>query len=140
MPACTLDSSRLGVFLHFDGVDVSYSVKTPPGCSRHGLTSSLTLLQNTTAGLWLPWLDEQLTLLQNTTQLQLPWLDDQLTTLLLLMCHCWKLLNSACCVKFYKQVKLNLTCWIFSFVSCQILCKKFSISPAEMFLFVLCPI
>ena len=60
MPACTLDSPRLGVFLHFDGVDVSYSVKTPPGCSRHGLTSSLTLLQNTTAGLWLPWLDEQL--------------------------------------------------------------------------------
>ena len=44
MPACKLDSPRLGVFLHFDWVDVSQSVKTPLGCGCRGLTSSWTLL------------------------------------------------------------------------------------------------
>ena len=82
-------------------------------------------------------------------------------TLLLLTCHCWKLLNSACCVKFYENVNLeltclicfclscvkfyvqnlNLTCPIWFFFSCQILCKTLiSISPSEFCLFVSCQI
>ena len=80
-------------------------------------------------------------------------------TLLLLTCHCWKLLNSACCVKFYENVNLeltclicfclsrvkfyvqnlNLTCLIWFFFSCQILCKTLiSISLSEFCLFVSC--
>ena len=82
-------------------------------------------------------------------------------TLLLLTCHCWKLLNSACCVKFYENVNLelkclicfclsrvkfyvqnlNLTCLIWFFFSCQILCKTLiSISLSEFCLFASCQI
>ena len=57
-------------------------------------------------------------------------------TLLLLTCHCWKLLNSACCVKFYENVNLELKCLICFCLSREILRTKF-ISNAHVGFFCL---
>ena len=74
MPACKLDSPRLGVLLHIDWVDVSQSVKN-------------------TTGLWLSWLDKQLNTSAKYSQANaaIPWQAAYNT--LHLLCHFWKLLN-----------------------------------------------